>query len=32
MDFRTFSLEMIHYAINSGANLLSGGKMYVKAI
>ena len=32
MDFRTFSLEMIHYAINSGANLLSGGEMYVKAI
>ena len=32
MDFRTFSLEMIHYAINSGANLLSGGDMYVKAI
>lgn len=32
MDFRTFSLEMILYAINSGANLLSGGEMYVKAI
>lgn len=32
MDFRTFSLGMIHYAINSGANLLSGGDMYVKAI
>ena len=32
MDFRTLSLEMILYAINSGANLLSGGGMYVKAI
>lgn len=32
MDFRTFSLKMIHCAVNSGAKLLSGGEMYVKAI